>query len=138
MQNIKTNKSAFTRGANSLGILKRCYIDSGKTKLLVGQVEEELEEFYNTRNSMLESYKAKHIQWEYEVQQERTAKERQIQEKIRSNALSRANELLLLKAWILAIVFFLPVSCKSVFINLSRNKSLQHRSGTSYLRWTRR
>jgi hypothetical protein len=86
-------KSDFANNAQTIGIWKRCYLDAGKTRVLVSDVGRELDDFYKVANSWLNEFETQHAQWQNQVTQERVEEEAAKREKTRLQALKTAEQL---------------------------------------------
>ncbi len=78
---FSSKKSTFASDASSIGILKRCHLDGGKTRSLVNDVGRELEDRYQTTSGQISAYELNHARWESEVQREREQYERELKER---------------------------------------------------------
>jgi leucyl aminopeptidase len=73
MSRYLKKKSDFASDAKTIGIWKRCYFDAGKTRVLVSDVGQELDIFYQTTSSKLSSWESEHSQWKYQSEKEERA-----------------------------------------------------------------
>lgn len=101
---FNSQKSSYQNDASTIGILKRCHLESGKTRALVSDRGRDIEDKYQAYVSQISIHLTNYTKWENEVKAEReekvlqesirVAKEQSAQQdKIRSQASSIAEQL---------------------------------------------
>lgn len=101
---FNSQKTTYQNDASTVGVLKRCYVDSGKTRALVSDRGRDIEDKYQTYVSQISAYVSNYTKWENEVKAEREERARQEiervakeqsaqQDKIRAQASSIAEQL---------------------------------------------
>ncbi|MGT3802780.1 hypothetical protein [Vibrio cholerae] len=90
---FSSRKSHFASDASTIGILKRCNLESGKTRALVNDVGRELEDINQSYSSKLSAYQTAYSQWQQDVAREQEAAAQRETERIRSIALSLSDQL---------------------------------------------
>lgn len=76
---FNSQKTTYQNDASTVGVLKRCYVDSGKTRALVSDRGRDIEDKYQVFVSQLSAYASNYTKWENEVKAERLERERVLQ-----------------------------------------------------------
>lgn len=76
---FNSQKSAYQNDASTIGILKRCHLESGKTRALVSDRGRDIEDKYQAYVSQVNIYATNYANWKTEVEAERLERERVLQ-----------------------------------------------------------
>jgi anti-sigma regulatory factor (Ser/Thr protein kinase) len=68
---FNSQKTTYQNDASTVGVLKRCYVDSGKTRALVSDRGRDIEDKYQAAVSKTSAYLAEYSSWTVEVARER-------------------------------------------------------------------
>ena len=97
---FKEFKDFYTKDSNAVEILYKCHVDGGKSKILVINTNDEVNDYFNSKNEIFESYNIKYAQWQRYLQQEEEAHKRELEaqenarnEKIMTAVTNMANQL---------------------------------------------